>query len=212
MSSWADMSDDHPPRQHYQQSSGGPPPTRKRLQLKPRSATKKHDASSASASSGKSNPFGAAKPREEVLASKGIDAKSIDEKIQKKATVLHFTKDQDAEIQAIQAELTKAESDLRNANEQELPEEKYRVKVEKLRKELNELTAKYTAENAEKAKAKAEAAVAEGKEGHHFERPSERRRRLDEQAGKRTPHGNEDGDAFANFGGRRRGGHDDHYE
>lgn len=136
------------------------------------------------------------------MASKGIDAKKVDERIQKKATVIHFTKDQDAEIQAVQAELSRAEADLRNANEQELPEEKYRVVVEQKKKEMNEMVEQYTKENAEKAKEKAKAAGADGK--HHFERPSERRRRLDEEAGRETRAEGDSGEAFANFGGRQR--------
>ena len=59
-------------------------------QLKPRSAGA--GAVGSPRSSGKNNPFGAAKPREEVLASKGIDVSTIDSRIDKKAHVAHFTK------------------------------------------------------------------------------------------------------------------------
>ena len=38
-----------------------------------------------------SNPFGAAKPREEVLAKKGIDAKLVDLRIEKKSTPVRLT-------------------------------------------------------------------------------------------------------------------------
>jgi pyruvate/2-oxoglutarate dehydrogenase complex dihydrolipoamide acyltransferase (E2) component len=59
-------------------------------QLKPRSQAAASAATHASA--GKSNPFGAAKPREEVLASKGIDPKLVEERIEKKAHAVHYTR------------------------------------------------------------------------------------------------------------------------
>ena len=62
------------------------------LQLKPRSAQGVADAQKSAAASAKSNPFGAAKPREQVLAAKGVDAKLVDSRIDKKAEVLHLTK------------------------------------------------------------------------------------------------------------------------
>jgi hypothetical protein len=58
--------------------------------LKPRSAGAA--ASTGEHKSGKSNPFGAAKPRELVLASKGIDPSTIDAKVAKKSVVKHYTK------------------------------------------------------------------------------------------------------------------------
>lgn len=61
------------------------------LQLKPRGSSSQSQQQ-ASSNSGKSSIFGAAKPREEVLASKGIDAKLVDERITKKATTVHYTR------------------------------------------------------------------------------------------------------------------------
>jgi hypothetical protein len=62
------------------------------MQLKPRSVGSQEAV--ASSRSNKPSPFGAAKPREEVLISKGIDPTTIDSKIAKKAARSHlaFTK------------------------------------------------------------------------------------------------------------------------
>mmetsp|Transcript_33262 Transcript_33262/g.67113 ORF Transcript_33262/g.67113 Transcript_33262/m.67113 type:complete len:170 (-) Transcript_33262:1061-1570(-) len=67
---------------------------KKKNQLKPRSAEGAAEAARSDATGGKakSNPFGAAKPREEVLQKKGVDVKLVDSRIDKKAEVLHFTK------------------------------------------------------------------------------------------------------------------------
>ena len=61
------------------------------MQLKKRSVGPATNVES-SRTSAKNNPFGAAKPREEVLASKGIDVSTIDSRIDKKAVVARFTK------------------------------------------------------------------------------------------------------------------------
>ncbi len=95
----------------------------------------------------KPNPFGSAKPREEVLAKKGIDFHDIDERIQKKASVAHFTKEQEFRIQMLQNDLTQAEDALRQANEKELPEVTLVEAVEKKRRALNDLMNKYKKEN-----------------------------------------------------------------
>jgi len=36
------------------------------------------------------NPFGNARPREEILAQKGIDFKAVDQRIERKAQVAHY--------------------------------------------------------------------------------------------------------------------------
>ena len=66
MTSWADESEDPvaPLEQAPAEYTGGGG-VRPRLNLKPRSATAGQGASSAGGSSSKSNPFGAAKPREQ---------------------------------------------------------------------------------------------------------------------------------------------------
>jgi hypothetical protein len=102
----------------------------------------------------------------------------------------------------VQAELTKAEAALREANENELPEEKYRVVVEEKRKDLNDMLAKFAAEASEKEESVPKTRT--------FERPSERRKRLDEEKGGHDEHyGGDDNDAFVHFGGRNKHHHDE---
>jgi hypothetical protein len=102
----------------------------------------------------------------------------------------------------VQAELTKAEAALREANENELPEEKYRILVEEKRKELVDMLAKFETE------AIKEKPSSDHLKGRKFERPSERRRRLDEERGGHGHddhhHGDDDDDAFVHFGGHHK--------
>ena len=116
----------------------------------------------------KENPFGSAKPREEVLARKGIDFHVIDDRIQNKSCVVHFSRDQEFQLRKLQDELEMAQEKWRDANEKELPEEQWRLLVERKRRALNDLMAQYKEEN-------------KGRfvddERMRFERPSERRRR-----------------------------------
>lgn len=115
----------------------------------------------------KPNPFGSAKPREEVLAKKGIDFHVIDDRIQKKASVAHFSREQEINIQILQNDLTRAEETLREANESELPEETLRERVDEKRKAFNDLMNRYKEEN-------------EGKDvaqSSRFDRPYDRRSR-----------------------------------
>jgi len=235
MSSWADESEDPPASPRGGEGSGagayggggggGPPKERPRLQLKPRSAQGVSAAQQAASASAKSNPFGAAKPREQVLAEKGVDPKLVDSRIEKKAEVSHLTKEQEEEVEAVRKELTEAEIKLREANEMELPEETYRVKYDEKKKELNGIVEKFSKMNLEKKKSRGSAGEGgdSGATGQrlHYERPSERRKRLDEERGGGSDGGSyrrgggggyydndneEDGgdDAFKSFGGRTR--------
>lgn len=230
MSSWADQSEqpDH---------GGGPsagnsaaPSSRPRLNLKPRSAQGVAAATSGGASR-KSNPFGAAKPREDVLASKGIDAHIVDNRIEKKAAVRRFTSDQERDVEKLRGELTKIEEDMREANENELPEEEYRVAAEEKRTELNDLMAKFAESNLGDTgglseKSQQVRSAPQSREGNpvdnggrpKYERPSERRRRAEQQRQQESGgggggggyrgggHDERDGgdDAYASFGGRTR--------
>lgn len=66
MSSWADESEDYAPLEQAPDEYTGGGGVRPRLHLKPRSATAGQQSTGASSGgSSKSNPFGAAKPREE---------------------------------------------------------------------------------------------------------------------------------------------------
>lgn len=86
MNRWADESEEHlePAPAEYSGSGGRP-----RLQLKPRSKAAPQD--SGAAGGGSSSIFGAAKPREAVLASKGIDPTLVDKRVERKASVTRLT-------------------------------------------------------------------------------------------------------------------------
>jgi hypothetical protein len=116
------------------------------IQLKPRTVHASQEVVKSGrqrSSSAKGDPFGAAVPREQVLKNRGIDASAMDASIERKANVLHFTSEQEAEIEAVRLALTKAEKMLLDANENELPEETFRVQAEAKRRELNDLMAKF---------------------------------------------------------------------
>jgi hypothetical protein len=169
------------------------------LQLKPRSAHAGQEpvASGRTKSrSAKGNPFGAAVPREQVLKTRGIDASVMDASIERKANVLHFTSEQEAELEAVRVALTKAEKDLLEANENELPEETFRIKAEAKRKELNDLMSKFAHVSVDANSEKG----GQG-EGRQFERPSERERQRHGDGGQ---DGGDDDAAFASFSSVRR--------
>jgi len=129
--------------------------------------------------------------------------------------------EQDMHLDKIRADLEQAEEAWRDANENELPEEYYRLVTERKRKELADLMAKYHQENEAKRCATTSrlppqdstaSSQAVGHSHPHFERPSERRRRLElERAERERSAGRGTGsrystndDAFASFGGRYR--------
>jgi ribosomal protein S21 len=145
---------------------------RTRLELKPRSTTSPSSSSNISHQKKKAvNPFGSAKPREENLARKGVDPRLVDERIQKKAGVVHFTRVQELKLETLQTELTAVEEELRIANEGEMPEEILRLQVDEKRKALKNLVERFKKENEEKEE------FAERNRTTGYERPSERRRR-----------------------------------
>jgi len=219
MSSWADQSEDsaadlvQAPAEYT-----GSHRERPRLKLKPRSVTAGQPTPSSSGGSSKSNPFGAAKPREEVLASKGIDASLVDKRVERKANVPRLTAEQDRQVENLRKELTEIEEKHREANEMELPEEEFRVAAEAKRKELNRIvkdfhelnlkerdTAKERGSGRSGSSGKGDrgdASLSSASAGRKFERPSERRRRLEQQMN--DSEGNVD-DNYSSFGGNRGG-------
>lgn len=106
------------------------------LQLKPRSRPNRQKQSSRTSGS---DLFGGGKPREEVLAQRGVDASALDKRIEHQVKAHHYTPEQEKKIERVRAELTEAEGHLREANEKELPEEEYRVQVEDKRRTLHSL-------------------------------------------------------------------------
>mmetsp|Transcript_21099 Transcript_21099/g.38162 ORF Transcript_21099/g.38162 Transcript_21099/m.38162 type:complete len:302 (-) Transcript_21099:159-1064(-) len=228
MSSWADASEDTVPLEQAPAEYTGGSGVRPRLHLKPRSATAGQDHHASGGGSSKSNPFGAAKPREEVLASKGIDASLVDKRVERKASVPRLSAEQDRQVEGLRAELTDIEEKLREANEMELPEEDFRVAAEEKRGELNELMEGFhklnlTERNDKETEMRKERASGGARGGggggeapgspggsRKFERPSERRRRLEQQRGE----GGEDhhGGSRGGGGGRyEEGGADDNF-
>ena len=91
----------------------------------------------------KINPFGDAKPREIVLANKGVDYRNVDKILDRKIAAEHLTPEQDAEAESIRLALSKAEDAYWDANEKELPEEDLRLDMEAKRKELHDLLEKF---------------------------------------------------------------------
>ena len=126
-----------------------PPRGRPRLQLKKRDPAAAARLAQQAPRRG-SNPFGDAKPREEVLTNKGIDVRAMDRKTELKAQAAHrLTRQQREEADAIAAEVKHAEEALREANEKELPENALRATLEQKRKELNDLMEQFAAANLE---------------------------------------------------------------
>ena len=123
--------------------------------------------------------------------------------------------EQNRQVESLRAELTDFEEKLREANENELPEEEYRVAAEEKRTELNALMKQFEEVNLKEGVQ--EDKPKEDKPQRKFERPSERRRRLEQQrrqeggGGGGYHHGGggryndeyEGEDPFASFGGRR---------
>ena len=81
------------------------------------------------------------------MQKRGIDVRALDSRIEKKAEIPSLTRDQEVEVEAVRTELTKAEAAWREANEKELPEEVFRLRVEEKRKELNDLMEKFSSMN-----------------------------------------------------------------
>lgn len=67
----------------------------------------------------------------------------VDAKVERKASVLRLTAEQDRRVEALRKELTSVEERLREANEMELPEEDLRIESESKREELNVLIAAF---------------------------------------------------------------------
>lgn len=132
-------------------SSGDPVPAgRPRLQLKKRdpAAVAAAARTRADSASGKANPFGAARPREETLKAKGVDAAEMDRKIEAKSNaVTRLTRQQREEADVLSAAVKVAEDELREANENEMPEMALMATLSEKKKALNDLLEKFAAEN-----------------------------------------------------------------
>ncbi|KAH8062856.1 hypothetical protein JL720_13227 [Aureococcus anophagefferens] len=116
-------------------------------------------------SSGKSNPFGAARPREETLKAKGVDAGAQDtereRKMQAMKNLSRFQKQDADEL----ADAVRRGGGAREANEKELPENAPRGPRGEAQK-LSDLMEKFAKINIEEAEAKA-AGTAAGRRRSH---------------------------------------------
>ena len=152
------------------------PATRPTLKLAPRSAAAA--AARTGSGSSKSNPFGAAKPREEVLSRKGVDVNEVEKKIEAKVAVsksVRLTKAQQEEVDALQLEIDTAATELA-ATMSEEAKASITATLTSKKSSLDDLL--------EKFKSLAVAAKVEKPvEPRKFERPSERRARLEAEGG-----------------------------
>ncbi|EIE26720.1 hypothetical protein COCSUDRAFT_52434 [Coccomyxa subellipsoidea C-169] len=174
-----------------------PPRERPRLKLKPRDEAAAQRATIERAASGKSNPFGAAKPRESILANR-VGKKEEDilkEEVLKEKLALRLTPDQIEAKKALEAAVEEVKQDLEVEDDA--------TKKEALQVELKDRESKLDGlmEQFEKM------AVDRAKSGEIGVRPSERRRQVEEAqlaaggfAGGR-PDGYGGGRGFAGRGG-----------
>ncbi|KAH8050608.1 plant specific eukaryotic initiation factor 4B [Aureococcus anophagefferens] len=137
----------------YESSPEAVPAGRPKLMLKKRdpAAAAKAAAERSASASGKPNPFGAARPREETLKAKGVDVKLMDKKIEAKTTsTTRMTRQQREEADQLSQAVREAEDALREANENEMPENALRETLAAKRKILNDFMEQVAAANMQK--------------------------------------------------------------
>ena len=132
-----------------------PPSERPPLKIAPRTAT-------TAPTSAKSSIFGGARTREEILASKGIDARKKDAELETKARPKRLTKQQAEELEAAKAEITFEQERLATATTAG-DKAAAQAKVDAKEKEVAALGEKFKAQNlAYEHKKTAEKAVRDG--------------------------------------------------
>ncbi|KAK9821417.1 hypothetical protein WJX81_001422 [Elliptochloris bilobata] len=173
------------------------PAERKRLILKPRDETLAR-ANIERSQGGKSNPFGAAKPREAVLAEKlGLKEEDVLKKeVLKDRVKLRLSREQEEEKRALEGSIEEAEFEVEHEQDEALKQEKS-AEVASRKAKLDDLLA-----NFEKL------AVERARSGEIGMRPSERRRIAEAQAGQAGGGGYPDGGGRGGGGGGRGGGYD----
>lgn len=167
---------------------------RRRLQLAPRSK-KAGAVGGYAAPSTKSSIFGAARPREEILKSKGIDFRKVEEDLEKRTSSYPRMDEKALEnVKAIESEISHAKSELEEISVDASAEEKQKLENVLKTKEA-ELTTFL------------ESVVAQNAANRKFERPSERRRRQEDNRRENGDYGsrsgNHDDTTFSNFGNSR---------
>ncbi|KAH8064059.1 plant specific eukaryotic initiation factor 4B [Aureococcus anophagefferens] len=136
----------------YESSPEAVPAGRPKLMLKKRdpAAAAKAAAERSASASGKPNPFGAARPREETLKAKGVDVKLMDKKIEAKTTsTTRMTRQQREEADQLSQAVREAEDALAEANERDARTRSARPLAAK-RKILNDFMEQVAAANMQK--------------------------------------------------------------
>lgn len=180
-----------------------PPSERPRLKIAPRTAT-------TAPTSAKSSIFGGARTREEILASKGIDARKKDAELETKARPKRLTKQQAEELEAAKAEIMFEQERLATATTAG-DKAAAQANVDAKEKEVAALGEKFKAQNLayehKKTAEKAGGAAGGAPKRPQFVRPSERRRMREEaQAEGGMPMDNKRDAAFLSFNQRSGGG------
>ena len=167
--------------------------------------------------SDKPSPFGAARPREEILKSKGVDYKKVEEDLAKRtAKMPRMTREQQEELKAARAEVAFAQETLKNA-ETDDERKAAEAEVTQKEKEIAEMVESFKKVNLEKRQSRAKEGGKDEQQGRPFIRPSERRRMRQErermqgggQYGSYNNNNNDLPDAFKN---QRRGGGQGDYD
>ena len=91
--------------------------------------------------------FGDARPREEILQRRGLDPTTVDQQYERKAAPIRYTVEQEERLEAARAALEDAALALREANENEMPEEEFRAAEQVKRQELNALMEEFAKVN-----------------------------------------------------------------
>lgn len=112
--------------------------------MKPRSARQPRTRSLSSKAGG--SLFGNARPREEILQQRGVDVQNLDTCFERKAKIYHD--DQQEQLNKVRNQLATIHKDWKFANQNELPEAKFRGLEEAKRKELNDLLEQFDKANA----------------------------------------------------------------
>ncbi|BDA40634.1 hypothetical protein COCOBI_01-2870 [Coccomyxa sp. Obi] len=147
-----------------------PPRERPRLKLKPRDEAAAQAAALERAASGKSNPFGAAKPREAVLATRvgKKEEEILKEEVLKEKLALRLTPDQLEAKKALEAAVEEVKQDL-EVEEDADKQDALKVELKDRERKLEGLMEQFE-----------KLAVERAKSGEIGVRPSERRRQAEE--------------------------------
>ena len=121
----------------------------------------------------------------------------MDQRIEDKAQVHHYSHEQENQLKKIRDQLTEAEGRLREANEKELPEEDFRVQVEDKRQKLQSLLDEFDKINLKTLPEH------NGLSPRSYARKERYPKVTNDIMEQQQPHRRDDSDLFANFGNRQ---------